>query len=73
MRPYVLQPDSVAFTLDRRVPPPARVSGGENLTVPENEQLTEPFAHSSLGVPADPGEVVRVRRAKPNARATAER
>jgi hypothetical protein len=37
----VVHPESVATKGDFLVPPPAAVSGGEKLTVPEKEQKTE--------------------------------
>src|SRR6202167_4437299 len=43
--PWVVQPDNTVFSLDALVPPPDFVSGGENLIVAENEQLTEPTPH----------------------------
>ena len=42
--PLTEQSESVACTRDRCVPPPERVSGGENLTEVAIEQMTEPWA-----------------------------
>ena len=43
--PWVVQPDSTVLSLEGLVPPPNLVSGGENVIVAENEQLTEPSPH----------------------------
>jgi hypothetical protein len=40
----VLQPDRLPFTVDSLVPPPEFVSAGENDTLADTEQVTEPGA-----------------------------
>ncbi len=42
-----VQADSRALTVEGLVPPPARVSDGENVTLAETEQLTDPGATSA--------------------------
>jgi len=69
LTPLVVQSRRLAFSFDGLVPPPDLVSGGENLIVAENEQVTDPFA-VLFTLCADAGEALSARSDTPTPRAT---
>jgi len=74
--PLAVHPDTRGRTIgDGLVPPPDLVSGGENLIVAENEQLTLPegVRCNVGGVRADADVDIPVRSVAPMAKATANR
>lgn len=70
-RSLVVQAVSVVFSCDRLVPPPDRVSFGENLTLAENEQCTDPSPHRALFGVAEACEEGSMRNARVTAKAAA--